>query len=204
MTEPKNFNDIALNWDEEPRRVKLAYDVATAITAAITILPEWDAADIGCGTGLVTLQLAPLFRSITGVDNSGGMLDRLSAKVQQSGISNVRTELCNLAVGELPAGTFNVVTSAMMLHHINDVKSLLILLKRILRPGGWIALADLSAEDGSFHDDPTGVFHLGFRENELTEWLESCGYATISVTAAATITKGINKYPVLLAVAQLH
>jgi 2-polyprenyl-3-methyl-5-hydroxy-6-metoxy-1,4-benzoquinol methylase len=204
MPEIKNFNDVALYWDEEPRRVKLAGEIVAAIKASITFSSEWDGLDVGCGTGLVTLQLAPLLRSITGVDSSCGMLDRLSAKLQNSGLSNVRTALRDLTAGDIPAGTFDLITSAMMLHHIKEIQPLLVTLKKLLRPGGWIALADLAAEDGSFHEDPTGVFHHGFDGKELTILMESCGYSSISVTTATTITKGEKKYPVLLITAQSY
>lgn len=202
MTENKNFNDVALNWDEEPRRVQLAGEIVAAIKSAISISSEWDGLDVGCGTGLVTLQLAPLLQSITGVDSSCGMLDRLSAKRNNSGISNVRTALRDLTVGEIPSGTFDLITSAMMLHHIKEIQPLLRVLKQLLRPDGWIALADLATEDGSFHEDPTGVFHHGFDGKELVALMESCGYSSISVTTATTITKGAHTYPVLLVTAQ--
>lgn len=204
MTEIKNFDNVALNWDEAPRRVKLAGEIVSAIKAVITFSSEWDGLDVGCGTGLVTLQLAPLLHSITGIDSSCGMLDRLDAKLQSSGLTNVRTALRDIAAGDKPAGTFDLITSAMMLHHIKEIQPLLLTLKENLRPGGWIALADLVAEDGSFHEDPTGVFHHGFDGKELTILMESCGYSSISVTTATTISKGEKRYPVLLITAQSY
>jgi len=69
MTERRNFDTVALQWDEEPRRVKLAGEIASAMLQNIPVSPKWDALDFGCGTGLVTLQLAPALRNITGVDS---------------------------------------------------------------------------------------------------------------------------------------
>lgn len=204
MTERRDFNTVAMQWDEEPRRVKLAGEIASAIQEHIPLSPEWDALDIGCGTGLVTLQLAPALRSMTGVDSSSGMLERLSAKIQQSGFTNVRTELCDLAQGELPEGKYHLVTSAMTLHHIEKVEPLLESLKSLLYPGGWIALADLESEDGSFHDDPTGIFHHGFSVEELSGMLERAGFSSVCVTPVTKITKGDRSFPVLLVRAQLR
>ncbi|MBW4056610.1 MAG: class I SAM-dependent methyltransferase [Proteobacteria bacterium] len=202
MTQQRNFDAAALHWDEEPRRLKLAGEIAASIRANLTLSPEWDALDFGCGTGLVTFQLAPDLRSITGVDSSSGMIERLTAKTQKSGLSNVRAELCDLGKGELPTGKYHLITSSMTLHHIKDIAPLLQLLKTLLHPGGRIALADLEAENGSFHEDPTGVFHHGFSTEELTGMLEMAGFSSIVITTAAHVVKGDRTYPVLLATAQ--
>lgn len=202
MTKGRNFDAAALTWDEEPRRVKLAGEIAAAIKAEVKLSPDWDGLDIGCGTGLVTLNLAPYLRSMLGVDSSCGMLDKLAEKVNVIGMTNVKTALCDLASGEMPSGTFHLITSAMTLHHIHDPAALLPRLKSLLYPEGWIAFADLDAEDGSFHDDPTGVYHHGFSRIELTGLLENAGYVSISVKQAAIIEKNDRTYPVLLAVAQ--
>ncbi|MDD2580696.1 MAG: class I SAM-dependent methyltransferase [Desulfuromonadaceae bacterium] len=202
MTQLRDFNAAALNWDEQPRRVKLAGEIAAAIEAAVPLSEQWDGLDFGCGTGLVTLQLAPVLRSMTGVDSSSGMLERLSAKIETAGFSNVRTELCNLEEGKLPAGMYHLITSSMTLHHIREIAPLLKSLKTLLHPGGWIALADLETEDGTFHDDPTGIFHHGFSAKELTDLLEGAGFSSIAITTAATVTKGDRTFPVLLATAQ--
>lgn len=202
MTQKRDFNAVALKWDEEPRRVKLAGEIAEAILAAIPPSTEWDALDFGCGTGLVTLQLAPSLRSMTGTDSSSGMIDRLGAKILDGGFSNVRAELCNLESGNLPSGRYHLITSAMTLHHIPEIVPLLRSLKTLLHPGGWIALADLESEGGRFHEDPTGVFHQGFSANELSTMLAEAGFSSISVTTATKVIKGDQSFPVLLATAQ--
>jgi ubiquinone/menaquinone biosynthesis C-methylase UbiE len=202
MTQQKNFDAVALNWDEEPRRVKLAGEIAIAIKKNVPLSKEWDALDFGCGTGLVTLQLAPALQSMTGIDSSPGMLEQLGAKILQSGFQNVRTELCDLGKGELPAENYHLITSAMTLHHIKEIVPLLQSLKTLLHPGGWIALADLEAEGGRFHEDPTGVFHNGFSREELSGMLEEADFSAISISTATVVVKGESTFPVLLATAQ--
>jgi len=202
MTKIRDFDAVAGNWDEEPRRVKVATEVAAAIRNTLNLSTAWDALDIGCGTGLVTLSLAPQLGSITGVDSSSAMLVKLSEKVKTSGITNVKTALCDLSAGQLPEGKFHLIISAMTLHHIKDPETLLSSLRSRLYPGGWVAFADLEAEDGSFHEDPTGVFHHGFSRTELTNLLATSGFVSISVTEATLMQKGDRMYPILLAVAQ--
>ncbi len=202
MTQQRDFDAAAHTWDEEPRRVKLAGEIAAGIMAEVELSSQWDGLDIGCGTGLVTLNLAPHLRSMLGIDSSCGMLDKLAEKVKATGMTNIKTALCDLASGEMPAGTFHLITSAMTLHHIQEPSALLARLKSHVYPGGMVAFADLDAEDGSFHDDVTGVYHHGFSRIELTRLLEYAGYVSISVKQAAIIEKNDRSYPVLLAVAQ--
>jgi len=202
MTQLRNFDVSAVHWDEEPRRIKLAGEIAAVIQDAIPLSQEWDALDFGCGTGLVTLQLASALRGITGIDSSSGMLERLNAKIQESGFTNIRTELCDVDTGKLPTGRYHLITSAMTLHHIKEIGPLLKALKTLLHPGGRIALADLESEGGRFHEDPTGVFHHGFSAEELTDLLEKAGFSSIAITTATNVVKGDQTFPVLLATAQ--
>lgn len=203
MTQQKDFDAVALNWDEEPRRVELAGNISGAILKSLPVSQEWDALDFGCGTGLVTLQLAPALRSITGVDSSSGMIDRLNNKICRSGYSNVRAELCDLGKGDLPSGQYHLITSAMVLHHVENLAPLFQSFKGLLHSGGWVALADLESEDGSFHEDPTGVFHHGFSADELSTMLTAAGFSSIAVTTATKVVKGDREYPVFLCTAQL-
>lgn len=56
---------------------------------------------------------------------------------------------------------FDGIISAMALHHIKDTQHLLRTFTSHLHPGGFIALADLDREDGSFHTHGNeGVFHF--------------------------------------------
>ncbi len=203
MTQQRDFDAAALNWDEEPRRVKLAGEISDTILKSLPLSQEWDALDFGCGTGLVTLQLAPALRSITGVDSSSGMIDRLDTKIRQTGYTNVRTELCDLDKGHLPSGRYHLITSAMTLHHVEKLAPLFQSFKALLHPGGWVALADLETEDGSFHEDPTGVFHHGFSADELSNMLTAAGFSSITVTTATKVVKGDRAYPVFLCTARL-
>ena len=201
MTERRDFDVAAADWDEKPQRVKLARQISAAITAALPLSKEWNAMDFGCGTGLVTLNLAPRLGSIVGIDSSRKMVERLNAKVAELGCTNARGERLDLERGELPGGRYQLITSAMTMHHIPEIVPLLESLRNLLHPGGRIALADLEAEDGTFHEDSTGVFHHGFGREEFTQLLSQSGFADISISTVAEVTKGERSYPVFLATA---
>jgi ubiquinone/menaquinone biosynthesis C-methylase UbiE len=202
MTQRRDFDASAAAWDEEPRRVKLAGEIAAAICKNLPLSAEWDALDFGCGTGLVTLPLSQHLGSIVGLDSSQGMLERLQRKIEAFGCINVHTTHCDLEKGELPVGRFHLITSSMTLHHIPEIDPVLQSLRGLLHPGGWIALADLESEDGSFHDDLTGVFHNGFGAGELSDILNKAGFSSISINSVTKVVKGDKIFPVFLAAAQ--
>jgi ubiquinone/menaquinone biosynthesis C-methylase UbiE len=202
MTEQSSFDKRAASWDEEPRRVELAREVANAIITAVQPTAEMDALDFGCGTGLLTLFLQPQLRSITGVDSSWGMLDVLSGKVREQGLANVRALHCNVGRGERPDGRYNLIVSGMALHHVAELAPLFRLFYELLLPGGIISVADLDKEDGTFHDDATGVHHFGFERPLVKGMLAEAGFTEFRDTTVAVIQKGspdrVRDYPVFL------
>jgi ubiquinone/menaquinone biosynthesis C-methylase UbiE len=201
--ERKDFDKEAAQWDENPGRVKLANDVADAIIREIRPSRDMDALDFGCGTGLVTLGLQPLVKSITGADSSKGMLGVLEEKIRTRGLTNIRTRLVDFEKGGRIEGKFHLVVSSMTLHHVQDTAVLFRQWYELLLPGGQLCATDLDAEDGSFHGDNTGVFHLGFDREQLKRLLEKSGFRDVRAITASTMVrdvegKGKREFPVFL------
>ena len=161
-TEKRGFDKEAAAWDEHPARAQLASDVAAAISRQVTLSTDMDVLDFGCGTGLLTLQLTPLVKSITGVDTSRGMLNVLVAKIARQNLTNVRTLLLDLEAGDTLGDEYDLIVSNMTLHHIREVGPLLDRFYKAIAPGGYLCLCDLDLDDGLFHDDNQGIFHQGF------------------------------------------
>lgn len=205
--EKKDFNKEAAQWDANPGRVKLANEVADAIIREAAPENNMDALDFGCGTGLVTLRLQPLVRTIIGADSSPGMLGVLEGKIRTQGLKNVETRFVDFDKGDLIEGRFNLLVSSMTLHHVPDTARLFKQWHDLLLPGGLLCFADLDAEDGSFHGDNTGVFHLGFDRNHLKKLLLAAGFRDIRGTTATTMMRDIEgigekAFPVFLIVAR--
>lgn len=66
----------------------------------------------------------------------------------------------------------------MTLHHVPDTRGLLQAFRALLEPGGTLVVADLDAEDGSFHGDAE-VPHCGFDRNALALQLGAAGFTGI-------------------------
>ena len=198
MSETNRFDASAATWDEQPRRVKLARGVADEIASQIHLSRDMDVLDFGCGTGLLTLALQPLVRSVTGADTSAGMLDVLRGKVHGSGLTNVKTVLLDPHATLSLDTSFHLVVSSMALHHVADLAPLLRWFNEQLHPGGRIALADLDREDGSFHEDSRDVHHLGFDREDLQALLAAAGFVDLAATTAIVTSKESRDYPVFL------
>ncbi len=179
------FDHAAATWDEQPARLAMTKDVAQTILTHVAVRADMTALDFGCGTGLVTLALQPYVQRIIGVDSSPGMLAKLQDKMQALHVTNVATMQLDLTTEAPPPGLcVDLIMSAMALHHIADISSLLHILAALLSPGGYMALADLDTEDGSFHTDPTGVYHHGIDRNWLVAQLMALGVQQVQATTA--------------------
>jgi ubiquinone/menaquinone biosynthesis C-methylase UbiE len=201
------FDDAAAQWDNNPGRVALARAVGEAIGRTIPIQPDWRVLDYGAGTGLLTLNLQPRVASMVALDSSTGMLEKLTQKLAAAAISNVQTLHWNLEAEPFPETGFDLAVSSMTLHHLRHVPLVFSRLADLLKPGAWLAVADLDAEDGSFHDQADDVFHHGFQRPQIAEWLTNAGLRWVSVTDAHSMVKPgstgqMRSYGVFLAVGQ--
>lgn len=188
-TEKRDFDKEAAAWDENPARVKLADDVAAAVIRSVPLDAGMEALDFGCGTGLLTLRLAPRVRSITGVDSSQGMLDVLAAKVAREKLTNVKTLHRDLDEGDVLPGPCDLIVSNMTLHHIQKIDALLRQFHEALSPSGRLCIADLDSEGGQFHSDNQGVFHFGFDRVSLRQAFVDAGFGNVQDATAAEVTK---------------
>ena len=187
--EKRNFDTEAANWDQEPRRVKLAKDLFAAIAATVPLNPSMEALDFGCGTGLVTLPLAARTGRVTGVDSSRGMLGVLENKARQQGVANIAVHYSDAGCDDIPDASCDLVVTTMALHHLRDIPPLLAQFFRILREGGHVCIADLDVEGGLFHENNDGVFHLGFNREDFRKMLMEAGFVNIAYRTAATMDK---------------
>jgi ubiquinone/menaquinone biosynthesis C-methylase UbiE len=190
--EKRDFDKVAASWDEEPRRVKLAADVADAIIKAIPLNSKMDVLDFGCGTGLLTLRLSSLVRSVTGVDSARGMLDVLEAKMKKQNLANIRTQYLDLDKGDVLTGSYHLIVSSMTLHHVQKITSLLHHFYKVAAPSGYLCIADLDPEEGQFHGNHDGVFHFGLDRAMLRRAFREAGFDNIRDRRAAEVLKSVS------------
>ncbi len=203
----KHFDKAAAGWDQKQQRLELAAQIAAAISTSLPLHPKMTALEYGCGTGLVGLALAPRLLALTAVDTSSGMLAVLDQKIKDEKITNVTTQRLDLLQETLPT-RFDLIFCAMTLHHIKEADQLLGRFCELLVDGGYLAVADLQKEDGSFHDtEADGVMHHGFEPAELATTVTGLGLQQATVQKVHTLIKtndgGVERaYPVFLLTAK--
>lgn len=185
----RDFNTEAATWDEKSSRVQLAGELFEALCARAPLDATLRVMDFGCGTGLLTLQLAPHVQSIVGVDASPGMLEvfRNKATVQQ--LSNVQSVLIDPATDFKLHGRYDRIVSTMTLHHVEPIEALLRKFFEHLDPGGLLCIADLDLDGGKFHDSHSEVYHPGFCRSWLRRTMEDAGFTHVSDSTATEIVK---------------
>jgi ubiquinone/menaquinone biosynthesis C-methylase UbiE len=200
-----DFDSKAREWDSNPAFVERGRQVAEAIRARVPLDRSMHALDYGCGTGLVSFPLRDALGQITLQDSSPGMLAVLREKIAAAGVTHLRVREGDLLAGPLPAERYQLVYTAMTLHHVPDTHALLEAFHALLAPGGHLCVADLDTEDGSFHGPEVEVHH-GFDRDALAEQVRDAGFAEVRFDTLFAIAKEVDgtvrRYPVFLMVAR--
>ena len=182
-----HFKHKSKSWDMSSMRVKNAKSIADLIVKNIDFRDTMDIMDLGAGTGLLSYFVAPHVAKIIAVDNSPSMLEEFKSKASEF---DSETEVIEADISEEELNrSFDGIISSMTIHHVEETKALFSKLYNMLNENGFIAIADLDSEDGSFHSDNTGVHHHGFERNELEKLAREVGFKNIKFDLASTIDK---------------
>jgi ubiquinone/menaquinone biosynthesis C-methylase UbiE len=198
-----HFDASAATWDQDAMKRDRAGTVGAAIAVAVPVRDR-NILEYGCGTGLLGFALQPTAGRVTLADTSEGMLAVVKEKIAAAGVSNMAPLRLDLLADPLPSGRYDLVCSLMALHHIPDTEGILRKFHEVLAPGGWVALSDLDAEDGSFHGaEVTGV-HRGFDRAALARQMSAAGFQDVHLSTVFELRREIagkaRTFPLFLAV----
>lgn len=201
MNQKDLFAHKSKSWDMNSKRVKNAQAIADGIIKNIHLSKEMHLMDFGAGTGLLSYCLAEHIHKVTAIDNSPSMLEKFKEKAP---LFTCHTEVMELDLSqELPEPLlYDGIISSMTIHHIQDTKEMLRKMHTMLPEGGFIALADLDTEDGSFHSDNEGVFHFGFDRDDLNKIAQEVGFKEVHFETVSEINKPNHNFSVFLMTAK--
>lgn len=144
--------------------------------------------DVGCGTGTVALTIASGgagTHEVTGIDASPEMIEMARRKAAKAG-ARVTFEVA--AIEDLPFadGTFDLVTSSLMLHHLPaELKPTAIAeVRRVLKPGGRFVVMDFARESHSLLGHLLSVVGRGrgaATADSLVNMLSAAGFTTVEI-----------------------
>lgn len=196
MKQTDHFAHKSKSWDMSSRRVKNAQSISDSILNNIELDKEMVLMDFGAGTGLLSYFVAPQVDTIVAVDNSPSMLEEFREKCKEF---DCKTEIIQKDLSsETIEREFDGIISSMTVHHLKDTSALFSKFYKMLKQDGFIAIADLDIEDGTFHSENTGVHHHGFNRDSLDTIAKDAGFSNIQFDTVSTIKKPDRDFTVFL------
>jgi len=184
------FNLKAAGWDQDPMRLERSQAVANGIINIIPLSDDMTVLEYGSGTGLTSFLLKDHVKEITMMDNSAEMVKIMNKKILDSGVTNLKTVFFDLEKDKWEGRKFDIIITQMVLHHILDYKSIIKKFHQMLNPEGYMAIADLYSEDGSFHGEGFKGYR-GFDIVKLTSEIRTMNFDIISANKCFSINKRI-------------
>ncbi|MDZ7634001.1 MAG: class I SAM-dependent methyltransferase [Bacteroidales bacterium] len=186
------FDIKAEGWDKSNMHRERAAAIAAEIISQIPLKREMNALEFGAGTGLLSFMLKDNLKEITLIDNSEGMVKVLNEKLIAAKADNLKVVKADLEHEDLALGSFDLIYTLMVLHHVGDLETIISKFHDLLNPGAFLAIADLYTEDGSFHGEGFGG-HRGFDPGTLSALLQRHGFTGINYRKVYVIDKEVSE-----------
>lgn len=138
------WSDQARTFDDEPDHGLADPQVRAAWAGR---LAQWvppgavRVADLGCGTGSLSLLLAKSGADVVGIDLSPAMIEQAERKARTAGVA-VEFHVGDASDPDLPDGSFDVVLCRHLLWTLADPVSALSRWTRLLNPRGRLVLIE--------------------------------------------------------------
>ena len=128
---------------------RLTYFDPARIFDVLAPAPDCTLLDIGTGVGFIALPFAKRYpdAKVYGCDILDGMIALLREDAGAQGLANVEGIVMTPNAVGLPDGVADFVVMAQLHHELDEPAALLAECRRLLRPGGIVAVIDWADED---------------------------------------------------------
>ncbi|MGH7809933.1 MAG: class I SAM-dependent methyltransferase, partial [Candidatus Binatia bacterium] len=171
------FESVAGDWE----RIRRSYfdDRVTSLAIEKLLPRDLTLADIGCGTGSLTFELARFARKVIGIDLSSEMLRRARAVAKERGVRNVEFRRGDALKLPLVSRSVDAAFCVMVLHFLPDPARAIAGLCRVVRPGGSVILVDLVEHSQEWMREQMAHQWLGFDRESIAKWFHDADAAAL-------------------------
>ncbi len=137
-----------VGWLERPERER--EEKLSLLVKSLQLKPSMIVADIGAGSGVITLRMAEELGDdgkVLAVDIQKEMLDRLRKKLKAEGVTNVELVKGTRKSPKLPKGKVDLVVLVDVYHEFDYPYEMLREISRALKVGGRVAFVEYRKED---------------------------------------------------------
>lgn len=185
-----------------------SHEWRTAENSAGYLLPRLAAGqrllDVGCGPGTITLDLAERVAPgpVLGIDAAAEVVERAAARAaadrRAAGPQEVRFAVGDVYALDLPDDSFDVVHAHQVLQHLTDPVAALRELRRVLAPGGTLAVRDSDYGGFTWSPGSDGLTRWSELYHQLTvrngaeadagrhlgAWVRAAGFTDLEISAS--------------------
>jgi ArsR family transcriptional regulator len=143
------------------------------------LLPRWDVADLGCGTGSLSVEIARWARSVLAIDRNPDALITARERAERDEARNVEFVVADLH-DFTTRRRFDLVVASQSLHFLDDPGKVLSSARKLLKKGGRLLVLELMPHGEEWVRERLGHRWLGFDPNELAATIESQAFGSIT------------------------
>jgi ArsR family transcriptional regulator len=148
-------------------------------------MPPLVVADLGCGEGYLTVEVARWAKRVIAVDRSPAVLARAKALAARRRARNIVWKKGDLQRLPMTDESVDVVLLSQALHHAVDPARAAAEAARVLRPDGRALVLDLRAHEQAWVREKLGDRWLGFSDDQMSRLLRDAGLTDVKVSLGA-------------------
>ena len=143
------------------------------------LLPGLSVADLGCGDGHLTIEMAAWSAWVVGVDRSREVLKRARALAGKRHVSNVEWKHGEIEDLPLPDDALDLAVLSQALHHATVPEHALAEATRVVTPAGRVLILDLLEHDQTWVTERLGDRWQGFERERLAAMMAGAGLENV-------------------------
>jgi ArsR family transcriptional regulator len=168
------FDAVASDWD---RIQGPFYASGVRESTLMRLVPRGlVVADVGCGTGLLTLTLAKVAARVHAVDASARMVRLTREKIRRAGAENVDVRRARAEKLPFAGRSLHALFAFHLLRHLPQPETALLEFGRVVGSGGVVVLVELEPHGVRALREATGSVHLGLPRETVRAALKRAGF----------------------------